>query len=118
MRLPYFSYIRKSFEWIETRVLLPASIITLCICGVGAGHLEALYGSKMPIQVIFADHTAPVPLVETSAQKVVASKNGTTFYYAWCTGRNRIKPENERWFDDSAEALKYGLKPAKNCYGL
>lgn len=87
-----------------------------------SGYLEAISDQK---QVIFIDEQAsfvPAGTMLSStvepAGRVVASKSGKTFYYPWCSGRNRIKPENERWFDDSEQALKYGLKPAKNCLGL
>lgn len=48
----------------------------------------------------------------------VASKSGTRVYYIWCSGVNRIKPENRRYFATLDEALKEGYKPASNCPGL
>ncbi len=46
---------------------------------------------------------------------VYASKNGTRYYYAWCTGLNRIKEENKITFKDKTEAESAGLKLASGC---
>lgn len=118
MRLPYFDQIRKSLQWVEHRLLLPCTVLFLALFCVAVGYLEATQSQKPPL-LVQKSHTIPsVSLGIIEGGGVVASKNGTTFYYPWCSGRNRIKPENERWFGNPTEALKYGLKPAKNCLGL
>jgi hypothetical protein len=118
MRLPYFEQIRKSFEWVEKRLLLPSSVLCLALFCLAVGYLEAVQKQKPPILVQTNNSVPVVSLEKTNSGGVVASKNGTTFYYPWCSGRNRIKLENERWFSNPEEASKYGLKPAKNCLGL
>lgn len=82
-------------------------------------------GQNLPKPVIFESKicpkTAHVEVVQKAinqAGNLVASKNGTRFYYIWCTGANRIKAENRRYFDTIDEALKEGYKPASNCPGL
>lgn len=78
-----------------------------------------------PKPIIFEPKTPPQwPLFSVSepivkpAGDLVASKSGTRVYYIWCSGVNRIKPENRRYFATLEEALKEGYKPASNCPGL
>jgi len=46
---------------------------------------------------------------------IMASKNGTKYYYQNCSGINRIKKENRVYFDDYKGAEKEGYQLAKNC---
>ena len=50
--------------------------------------------------------------------KLVASKNGKTFYLPWCGGGLRIKKQNRIYFYSKEDAKKAGYRPAKNCEGL
>lgn len=47
-------------------------------------------------------------------KQIVASKNGETYYYVWCSGANRIKEENKIYFNSKEEAEKAGYREAKN----
>ena len=49
---------------------------------------------------------------------VVASKNGTKYYWPWCSGANRIKASNQVSFISIAAARAAGYTPASNCKGL
>jgi hypothetical protein len=69
-------------------------------------------------------NTEPVKEIENSvivnqnSEKtsiVIASKNGTKYYYSHCSGINRIKPENRIYFEDEKEAQSFGLERAANC---
>ncbi len=55
------------------------------------------------------------PLTATTG-KIVASKNGTKYYFSWCS--NNIAEKNKIWFNSEAEARARGLQPAANCKGL
>jgi hypothetical protein len=46
----------------------------------------------------------------------VASKNGTKYYLATCSGAKRIKDENKIYFSTIEAAESRGLGPAKNCF--
>lgn len=46
---------------------------------------------------------------------IIASKNGSKYYFANCTGVNRIKEENRVYFLDEKEAIEAGYELAKNC---
>ncbi|MBI5005006.1 MAG: hypothetical protein HZC03_00115, partial [Candidatus Lloydbacteria bacterium] len=48
----------------------------------------------------------------------VASKNGTTYHFPWCSGAIRIKEENKVWFATKEAADRAGSHPAGNCTGL
>ena len=48
--------------------------------------------------------------------KIVASKNGTKYYFPWCA--SNIAEKNKIWFNSEAEARAKGLQPAANCKGL
>ncbi|MBI5004743.1 MAG: hypothetical protein HZC04_00975 [Candidatus Lloydbacteria bacterium] len=52
------------------------------------------------------------------AGSFVASKNGTTYHFPWCSGALRIKDENKIWFDTKEAAERAGYHPAGNCKGL
>lgn len=47
--------------------------------------------------------------------EVLASKNGTKYYFPGCSGVSRIKPENIVYFGSEKDALAKGLVLAKNC---
>lgn len=50
-----------------------------------------------------------------NTNKIVASKNGTKYYYPNCSGVNRIKEENRVFFDNFDAAEEAGYELAKNC---
>lgn len=50
-----------------------------------------------------------------SSQPIVASKNGTRYYFLNCSGAKRIKEENKIYFTTVDEATKAGYTLATNC---
>lgn len=64
----------------------------------------------------FPNHFSVVLDEEATAEEgVVASKNGTKYYYSHCSGVGRIKEENRVYFSDNLAAEKAGYEIAKNC---
>ncbi len=53
-----------------------------------------------------------------AGQAVVASKSGSKYHLPWCSGAQRIKPENLITFTSRDEAERAGYTPAANCKGL
>lgn len=49
---------------------------------------------------------------------VVASRNGTRYYYPWCGGFSRIKEANKVLFQSIETAEKAGYTIASGCEGL
>jgi len=47
--------------------------------------------------------------------EIVASKNGTKYYFPWCAGVNRIKEENKIYFSTEEQARGEGYDLAANC---
>ncbi len=45
---------------------------------------------------------------------IVASQNGTKYYWPWCSGVSKIKPENLIWFKSEAEAKTAGYTPCSD----
>ncbi|MDE2030967.1 MAG: hypothetical protein KGI58_01760 [Patescibacteria group bacterium] len=55
------------------------------------------------------------PIIKTSSNKYVASKNGKLYYSTICKSANRIKPENRVWFDVASDAEKSGYTLSSSC---
>lgn len=53
--------------------------------------------------------------VISSEKRYVASKNGKMYYSLGCSGANRIKSENEVWFNTKEQAEKSGYALASAC---
>jgi len=53
--------------------------------------------------------------ISGAGDRLVASKNGTRYYYEHCAGVKRIKEANKIYFDTEAEAIARGLTLAANC---
>lgn len=81
--------------------------------GLLAG-LDAGQGSEVGIE------QAPTQSVgaPTESVGVVASKNGTKYYFPGCAGAERISEANKVWFVSPAAAAAAGYAPAANCKGL
>ena len=46
---------------------------------------------------------------------IVASKNGTKYYFLHCSGVGRIKDENKIYFNSESDAIKEGYEKANGC---
>lgn len=109
------------------------TIILVATSSFGLGRLSKIGVANQGIIIENTTNTASVMHSATSVasdaknnitantdpQKTfVASKNGTKYYYSWCSGANRIKEENKVWFGTKEAALRAGFQPAANCSGL
>lgn len=105
-------------------------IVLVALLSFGLGKLSARESVRPPITITQAPATAiiarenndtlPARDTSTSAAKgdYVASKNGTKYYFPWCSGATRIKEENKIWFQTADKAKKAGYQPATTCKGL
>ncbi len=101
-------------------------IIIVSFASFGLGRLSAIEDpEKQPI--IFERSLSAATLgtqdilsktPEIQSGSLVASKNGTKYHFPWCSGAQRIKKENEIWFNTVTDARKAGYTPAANCKGL
>ncbi len=83
---------------------------------------EVLYVPAAALQAEVLNNAVNDGVKETVAVSqegsFVASKNGTRYYFPWCSGVKQIKEENKVWFQTREEAEKAGYTPAQNCKGL
>lgn len=101
-------------------------IILVAFASFGLGRLSTIkkqedmpivFERSLPAAALGAQNTlSETP--QTQSGSLVASKNGTKYHFPWCSGAQRIKKENEIWFDSSESARKAGYTPAANCKGL
>lgn len=136
----YQSY-QKIKEYARARqgdLFLAGLIMLVSIGSFGLGRLSALWPEKQPVRI---DQTAEIGesavrgLDKTALRddftgrsdssvssfpsgQYVASKNGSSYHFPWCSGAKRIKEENKIWFQTKEEAEAGGYKPAANCDGL
>lgn len=52
----------------------------------------------------------------SKSNKIIASKNGTKYYYQNCSGISKIKNENKIFFASEKEAESKGYSLAANCF--
>lgn len=84
---------------------------------VGGAALGAAVQSHVPQTQDVTAKMAPEPTLSTVG-KYVASKNGTKYYLATCSGAKRIKNENKVWFATVEDAKASGRTPSSTCKGM
>lgn len=126
--------IKRAIATIERKEVYTAIIIILVgLASFGLGRLSNLVDNREPVKIRYENFESggskPVTL-EVGEQgaavagigdiggSVVASKNGTKYYFPWCGGVSRISAANKVTFASKAEAEKAGYTPAANCKGL
>ncbi len=96
---------------------MAAIVIAACLASFGLGRYSALEDSKTA--VIVSERISASKVVPRSLGGMyVASREGKTYSYPWCSGVNRILPANRVWYSTADQARAAGYEPAKNCTGL
>ncbi len=116
---------------IKEDLFIAILIVLVGLASFGLGKLSVLEAEKTPISIINnqtvvdesvsgnVSNTASTNTATSTGQGIVfGSKSGTKYYYPWCSGAARIKPENRVWFKSIEDAKSAGLTPAANCSGL
>lgn len=126
---------RPNLRIIPDDLFLGLIIILVAFGSFGLGRLSKIEGAKTPIRfenkpeitsstfVSLSSTVAPVvvsqiPQSGDSASQLVGSKNGTKYYYPWCTGVSKISPENLIYFTSKTEAETRGYTASATCKGL
>ena len=110
-------------------------IVLVGLSSFGLGRLSIIEANREPIIIensveIEEKTVAPaagatvLPVLTQSASvtsvapggKIVASRNGTKYYFPWCA--SNIAEKNKIWFNSEADARAKGYQPAANCKGL
>ena len=118
---------KKVKEWCKENhkdLFIAGIIFCTGLSSFGLGRLSVDLKTNPPLVV--TDSAASSPMEEQSIpgavintdKRVVASRNGTTYYFMWCSGVQRIKEENKILFPTKKAAEIAGLTLAGNCRGL
>ena len=115
---------RPKLHIIPDDLFLGLIIILVAFGSFGLGRLSKIEGSKTPVQF---ENTPETTLEKvkpflgentTTDTQLVASKNGTKYYYSWCTGVSKISPANLIYLGSKEEAEARGYTASATCKGL
>jgi len=120
------SQARAGVAFLEREDIFVAAIVILvAFSSFGLGRLSAIEEKRPAVKITLPDSSpaasAKVALSPKTAPKeavssgVVASKNGSRYYFPWCGGIERIKKENIVSFATPKEAEQSGYSLAANC---
>lgn len=105
-------------------LLLIGLIILVGSAGFGLGRLSGADTTPGGIRigqvaaVVASDGAVPDVEPMAAGGRLVGSRNSDKYHFPWCSGAQRISPENLIWFEGAAEARAAGYSPAGNCKGL
>ena len=104
-------------------ILIVGVIILSALLSFGFGYLagrETGQGRDITLE----EHTYPATIdtdgvgtTEQEVRQVIASKNGTKYYFPECSGTSRIAEKNKVYFVSASAALAKGYTLAANCKG-
>ena len=104
----------------ENRVFMSLLIIFVAFASFGLGRLSLLEENHQGIKVINnnVEESTQTKIVNSSVEntgQIVASKNGTKYYFPNCSGVSRINKENIITFVSKEEAESAGYTLASGC---
>ena len=102
---------------------MSVALILVASSSFALGRLSILEQSRESVRIEYVNQTA---LTSTSTESstlpasggVVASKNGSVYYFPWCSGATKIAEVNKITFTSELLAKNAGLRPAANCKGM
>ena len=114
---------RPSLRIIPDDLFLGLIIILVAFGSFGLGRLSKIDDSKTPVKFEGLPETAtekvkPFSDASLTNNQLVGSKNGTKYYYSWCSGVGKISPSNIIYFSSKEEAETRGYTPSATCKGL
>jgi len=115
---------RPNLRTIPDDLFLGLIMILVAFGSFGLGRLSKIESSKAPVRF----ESTPTKASKndgdfsesntTTNTQLVASKNGTKYYYSWCTGVSKISTANLIHFGSKEEAVARGYTPSATCKGL
>jgi hypothetical protein len=125
---PLIYRVKEGFD-VKEDVFIILAIILIGLAGFGLGKLSALEKGRETVTIKPTTLTATATTInsastsamiagENAKSMLVASKNGTKYYFPWCSGVSKINESNKVWFDSYESAQKAGLTAAANCPNL
>lgn len=111
---------RPNLRVIPDDLFLGLIIILVAFGSFGLGRLSKIEGSKTPVRFENVPESNAVKNQETSTKgdQLIGSKNGTKYYYSWCTGVAKITEANRVYFASKTDAEARGYTPSATCKGL
>lgn len=117
------SFTQKS---LFTDILAVFIILFTSTLSFGLGRLSVIKENRQPVLIKYPENDLSykennLPQYRDSrisapaGKTVLASKNGTKYYFINCSGADRIKPENIVWFTGPEDAEKAGLTKSSTC---
>lgn len=118
---------------IPDDIFLGLIVILVAFGSFGLGRLSKIEGVKTPIRIEGApgaaismskegilqqNTTQAASIMDTQPNQLVASKSGKKYYYAWCTGVQKIAEANRIYFTSKTEAEARGYAASATCKGL
>ena len=110
-------------SWLEMeRTVHGMMVIIVVLVGLAGFGLGRLYEEMPdPVTIQYSNKSSNDNLLsaeqktQTSTGKIVASKNGTKYYFQDCHGVGNIKEENKIYFQSEEQAIAAGLAKASGC---
>ena len=114
---------RPNLRAIPDDLFLGLIIILVAFGSFGLGRLSKIEGSKAPVRFenlpeTTSEKVRPFSSISAADTQLVGSKNGTKYYYSWCSGVGKISPSNIIYFSSKEEAETRGYTPSATCKGL
>lgn len=112
--------------WLQIKALLDQGlaewgifliVVLVGLISFGLGRLSSLQEALPPISIQKSVQMAAVAPVAPGGL-VVAARGGSSYYFPWCGGADKISAQNRVWFKSEEAARAAGYVPAKNCRGL
>ena len=104
------------FAGVPRDVYIVGVLVLASLFSFGLGYLAGLDAGS--VTTLSITETSPISAStdeQVSSEKVVASKNGTKYYFPECAGASRISKENQVWFANNLAAISAGYTLATNC---
>ena len=121
-------YFRNKINILETYLVRRDIVVIIVIICVSVTSFALGFhagGQETHPVVTVKDNICIAPVTEASIKKgeniaqgnstIVASKNGSRYYFVWCSGASRIAPQNRVYFKTVQEAEKKGYTKASGC---
>ena len=95
-------------------------VVLACFLSYGLGRLSKVEEYRTPVSITMPTSSPSIRQVSAVSAvatdgRIVASKNGTKYYFPWCGGQKNIKAENKIYFNTEGEAKSAGYSLAANC---
>lgn len=125
-------YLSKIGDWLKRNqadIFIVAGFVLVAAIAFGAGRISAPEVVRNPVMINEPETSAVLNILGGVSQPLgsagqgtqgsvdgvnglfVASRGGTKYHWPWCSYAEKIKPENQIWFNSETEARTAGYSP-------